>query len=192
MIFAIPHNVTLPKVLSIPPKYHILLVLNAEGNYIDYRYFDAYNKTPRYPFGHGLSYTTFNYSSLHISPPTPLLAYPTGTPSVGGPTDLWDTVTNITLTIRNTGSRAGAEVPQLYIEYPEAAKQPVRQLRGFDRVEIAKGGSVEVKFGLRRRDISYWDVGAQKWGVAGGKYGVRVGASSRDVRVEGEFEVKTV
>lgn len=167
-------------------------VANDAGNYIDYRYFDAYNKTPRYAFGHGLSYTTFNYSSLHISPTTSLPRYPTGTPSVGGPTDLWDTVANITLTIENTGPRAGAEVPQLYIEYPEAAKQPVRQLRGFERVEIEKGESVEVKFGLRRRDISYWDVGAQKWGVVAGSYGVRVGASSRDVRVEGEFVVKTV
>ena len=101
-----------------------------EGNYIDYRYFDAYNITPRYEFGHGLSYTTFNYTNLSIAfPSTSLPTYPTGTPSVGGPPppqDLWDTVVRISATITNTAPLDGAEVPQLYIGFPTEAKQPMR------------------------------------------------------------------
>lgn len=89
-----------------------MLMIN-EGNYIDYRYFDAYNIIPRYEFGHGLSYTTFNYTNLSIaSPSTSLPTYPTGTPSVGGPPqDLWDTVVRISATINKhcpPGRRRGA------------------------------------------------------------------------------------
>ncbi|KAL4739928.1 putative beta-glucosidase D [Aspergillus similis] len=162
-----------------------------EGNYIDYRYFDAYNVTPRYEFGYGLSYTDFAYSSLHIQGPSALSTYPTGQLAVGGYEDLWDTVATVTVTIRNTGSLDGAEVPQLYISYPDVAKQPVRQLRGFDNVYIKKGQTAKVTFELRRRDISYWDVQHQKWAVAPGTYGVSVGASSRDLRTHGSFVVKT-
>lgn len=107
-----------------------------EGNYIDYRYFDAYNVTPRYEFGYGLSYTNFTYSNLKINSPSELSTYPTGKLSVGGYEDLWDTVASASATVQNTGSVDGADVPQLYIEYPKSAKQPVRQLRGFDNVDI--------------------------------------------------------
>ncbi|KAL4987983.1 putative beta-glucosidase D [Aspergillus falconensis] len=162
-----------------------------EGNYIDYRYFDAYNVTPRYEFGYGLSYTDFAYSNLHIQGPSALSTYPTGQLAVGGYEDLWDTVAKVTVTIRNTGTLDGAEVPQLYISYPDVAKQPVRQLRGFENVHIKKGRETKVTFELRRRDISYWDVQEQKWAVAPGKYGVSVGASSRDLRQHGSFVVKT-
>jgi beta-glucosidase len=95
------------------------------------------------------------------------------------------------VTIRNTGSVAGAEVPQLYISYPKSARQPLRQLRGFEKVEIKKGEKSDVKFELRRRDISYWDVKAQKWAVAPGTYKVYVGASSRDLRQHVTFTVQT-
>ncbi|KAL6237503.1 putative beta-glucosidase D [Aspergillus navahoensis] len=161
-----------------------------EGNYIDYRYFDAYNVTPRYEFGYGLSYTSFAYSNLRIQGPSALATYPTGQLAVGGYEDLWDTVAKVTVIIRNSGSFDGAEVPQLYISYPDLAQQPVRQLRGFENVFIKKGQKTKVTFELRRRDISYWDVQEQKWAVAPGKYGVSVGASSRDLRLQGSFAVK--
>lgn len=160
-----------------------------EGNFIDYRYFDAYNVTPRYEFGYGLSYTEFKYSDLRNDGPKTLSAFPAGKRAVGGYEDLWDVVASVSVKIRNTGSVDGAEVPQLYISYPEASEQPVRQLRGFENVDIKKGDNQEVKFDLRRRDISYWDVKAQNWAVAPGEYHVFVAASSRDFRERGSFKV---
>ncbi|KAK1147209.1 hypothetical protein N8T08_001948 [Aspergillus melleus] len=161
-----------------------------EGVYLDYRYFDANNITVRYPFGHGLSYTSFSYSNLNVNNPSPLSKYPTGAHSVGGNSDLWDTVGKVLVTVHNTGSVDGAEVPQLYLGFPEAAGQPVRQLRGFKRVDIKAGGSKKVNFSLRRRDLSYWDVKAQKWAVAQGQYKVFVGASSRDLKLNTRFTVR--
>ncbi|KAJ5122516.1 beta-glucosidase D [Penicillium atrosanguineum] len=162
-----------------------------EGNFIDYRYFDAAKVTPRFEFGYGLSYTNFTYSGLQIKSPSPLSTYPTGKLSVGGYKDLWDVVANVSATVRNTGSVDGAEVPQLYIGYPKAAKQPLRQLRGFEAIDIKSGQQEQVKFELRRRDISHWDVAAQKWAVAPGVYKVYVGASSRDLKLHGTFSVET-
>ncbi|KAI3028366.1 CAZyme family GH3 [Aspergillus niger] len=160
-----------------------------EGVYLDYRYFNKHDITPRYPFGHGLSYTTFDYSDLHITAPSSISKAPQGKKSVGGPSDLWDNVASVSVLITNNGTLAGAEVPQLYIEFPEAADQPVRQLRGFERVEIDAGGHSYVTFDLRRRDLSYWDVLAQEWLVASGSYNVYVGASSRDLRLNGTFSL---
>ncbi|PYI04230.1 putative beta-glucosidase D [Aspergillus sclerotiicarbonarius CBS 121057] len=161
-----------------------------EGVYLDYRYFDAYKVTPRYPFGHGLSYTTFSYSDLTINKPSNLTEYPTGEHTVGGHSDLWDNVASVSVEVANTGSLDGAEVPQLYLGFPSSAQQPVRQLRGFERVEIAAGDKSKVTFKLRRRDISYWDVTAQQWLVASGNYKVYVGASSRDLKLNGTFTVQ--
>lgn len=162
-----------------------------EGNYIDYRYFDAYNVNPRYEFGYGLSYTNFTYSNLKINSPAALTTYPTGKLSVGGHEDLWDIVVSASVTVQDTGSVDGAEVPQLYIKYPKSANQPVRQLRGFDNVEIKAGKHERVKLQLRCRDISHRDVKSQKWAVAPGTYTVYVGASSRDLRLHGTFTVQT-
>ncbi|KAE8146051.1 glycosyl hydrolase family 3 N terminal domain-containing protein [Aspergillus avenaceus] len=160
-----------------------------EGVNIDYRYFDAFNVTPRYPFGHGLSYTNFKYSNLMIKEPKGLSAFPTGEHTVGGKKDLWDEVMSVEVTVANAGSVAGAEVPQLYLGYPSAAQQPVRQLRGFQRVEIHEGQRTQVTFPLRRRDLSYWDTQRQEWGVMAGEYQVYVGASSRDLRMHNRFTV---
>ena len=79
--------------------------------------------------------------------------------------------------------------PQLYIYYPKAAYQPVSQLPGFENMEIKKGQQSEVRFNLRCRDISYWDIKAQNWVVTPGSYHVYVGASSRDLRKRGSFTV---
>ncbi|KAL4881825.1 glycosyl hydrolase family 3 N terminal domain-containing protein [Aspergillus karnatakaensis] len=160
-----------------------------EGVYLDYRYFDAQNVTPRYPFGHGLSYTTFSYADLSTHVHADIPKHPTGELTVGGYSDFWDTVASVSARITNNGSRFGAEVPQLYIGFPDAADQPVRQLRGFERIELKKGGKKTVKFDLRRRDISYWDVVEQQWLVARGEYKVYVGASSRDLRLKGSFKI---
>lgn len=157
-----------------------------EGNYVDYKYFDTYNVTPRYEFGYGLSYTTFDYSDLSvvITNSTALAStYPTGALAVGGKTDLWDEVVSATMTIANNGTVDGNEVSQLYVQYSDAADQPVRQLRGFERTLISSGSSSIMTFSVRRRDLSMWDVAAQEWALLSGDYIFSVGASSRDLRV---------
>ncbi|PYH73536.1 beta-glucosidase [Aspergillus vadensis CBS 113365] len=164
-----------------------------EKVYLDYKYFDAHNITPRYEFGFGLSYTTFNYSV------PPAISYvdesalahpiPTGKLVPGGKADLWDEVMRVTMNITNTGDRDGAEVAQLYVSFPEEADQPVRQLRGFQKVFLRAGEKGLVEFGLRRRDLSYWDVGRQEWVLAKGVYRFWVGASSRDLRGWVEYVV---
>ncbi|EKG12062.1 Glycoside hydrolase family 3 [Macrophomina phaseolina MS6] len=158
----------------------------SEGNYIDYKYFDAYNVTPRYEFGYGLSYTTFKYADTLSVAKTNGSAlartYATGPLAVGGREDLWDVVATAETSIANTGERDGAEAAQLYVKFPAAAGQPLRQLRGFEKVHLAKGAEQKVKFELRRRDLSYWDVEAQNWAVARGTYEFFVGASSRDLK----------
>jgi beta-glucosidase len=157
----------------------------AEGVHIDYRYFDANNMSVRYPFGHGLSYTTFEYGKIAAtkSNKTALTSkYPTGSLGLGGPKDLFDDVISIRFTLKNTGDVAGAEVAQLYVEYPSEAKQPVRQLRGFEKVALSAGQQKDVTIGVRRRDISFWDTVAQKWALASGSYTFSIGSSSRDLK----------
>lgn len=165
----------------------------SEGVYLDYRYFDAQNMSVSYPFGHGLSYTTFNYSSTATATVTNTTAlaskYPTGGLAIGGEADLWDEVVSVTTTISNTGSRDGAEVAQLYLTFPSEAAQPGRILRSFEKVQIAAGATADVTLSLRRRDVSYWNVVAQKWAIASGTYTVSVGASSRDIKATTTFTV---
>ncbi|MEV6850528.1 glycoside hydrolase family 3 C-terminal domain-containing protein [Actinoplanes sp. NPDC051411] len=139
-------------------------VLYGEGVFIGYRWYDALRRSVRYPFGHGLSYTTFAYSELEVS--------------------VSDAVT-VSCTVSNTGSRAGREVIQLYVGDPDAAvRRPLRELRGFDKVTLAPGESTRVTFPLSSRDFAYWDVAADAWRLEGGDFTIEVGASSRDIRLE--------
>lgn len=157
----------------------------AEGVHIDYRYFDANNVSVRYPFGHGLSYTTFEYGALSAdqTDKAALAAkYPSGDLGLGGSKDLFDDVISIHFTLKNTGDADGAEVAQLYVTYPSAAQQPVRQLRGFEKVALSAGQQKDVSINVRRRDISFWDTAAQKWALASGEYTFSVGTSSRDLK----------
>jgi beta-glucosidase len=165
----------------------------SEGTLVDYRHFNAKNITPRYEFGFGLSYTTFNYSNLAItkaasSSNTTTLntgAYPKGPVAEGGQTDLWDVLVTVSADVTNAGDVAGAEVAQLYVGIPGAAA--TRQLRGFDKVFLNATATEKVEFGLTRRDLSVWDVVAQKWRLPLGEpgFGIWLGASSRDLRLQG-------
>ncbi|KAI8262813.1 putative beta-glucosidase D [Colletotrichum sp. SAR11_239] len=164
----------------------------SEGVYIDYRYFDSKNTTVRFPFGHGLSYTTFTYDKVDATATnqTALSSkYPTGALFPGGQADLWDEVVSVKTKVQNTGAIEGSEVAQLYVTFPAEAAQPTRVLRGFEKVNVALGQSGDVTFSLRRRDLSYWDTTAQQWAVAKGTYTFSVGASSRDIRGTAQITV---
>ena len=160
-----------------------------EGVYIDYRAFDKEGIEPRFEFGFGLSYTTFEYSGLEISEAEGDVAeYPD--PSVkiiqGGHPDLWEVVCNVSISVTNIGTVLGHDVPQLYVGIPDA---PVRQLRGFERVALQPGETKNVVFPLTRRDLSVWDVVMQQWRLQRGEYGLWVGASSRDLKLNGTLEI---
>lgn len=247
----------------------------SEGLYIDYRHLQAHNITPRYPFGHGLSYTKFSFTNATLTPLTPLSTFPpprspkpattpsypdtippfsevswansgipllqrinrylypylsfpplnsaasnntnTTTPSTsnsssfvsasypypsgysqtshpvppsggsqGGNPALFDPVYSLSLTVTNTGSVPGKAVAMLFVEYPQAAgfETPPRQLRDFVKTRtLGEGEGETVTLGMRRKDVSVWDVGVQDWRVLEGGYGFVVGGSVEDLRV---------
>ncbi|KAL2141502.1 hypothetical protein VTI28DRAFT_2320 [Corynascus sepedonium] len=161
----------------------------SEGLFIDYRHFDQEEIEPRYEFGFGLSYTTFEYADLEATS-TATAGPATGETIPGGAADLWEEVVTVTASITNSGEVDGAEVAQLYLTLPSSAPpSPPKQLRGFVKLKLAAGESGTATFNLRRRDISYWDSGVGQWVVPEGEFGVSVGSSSRDIRLTGSFTV---
>ncbi|KAK7735577.1 glycoside hydrolase 3 [Cytospora paraplurivora] len=161
----------------------------SEGLYIDYRHFDHAGISPRYEFGFGLSYTNFTYSKLSVTS-TATSGPATGATVSGGRADLFADVAAVTATITNSGSVAGAEVAQLYITLPSGAPSaPPKQLRGFTKLSLAPGASGTATFNIRRKDLSYWDTVTHNWIVPGGRFGVSLGASSRDVRLTGSITI---
>ncbi|KAI1465934.1 glycoside hydrolase family 3 protein [Daldinia caldariorum] len=159
-----------------------------EGVYIDYRHFDQKNITPRYEFGFGLSYTTFNYSNLKIEKRSDANTneYPTGEIREGGQVDLWDVVASVSADVKNVGDVYGGEISQLYVGIPKA---PVRQLRGFEKSFLNATEQATATFLLTRRDLSVWDVVAQKWRLQPGEYRIWVGRSSRDLPLNGTLTI---
>ncbi len=138
-------------------------VLYSEGIDVGYRWYDARNLTPLFPFGYGLSYTSFAFSDLHVTPPQ--LA------GRGAPV-------KVTARVTNTGRVAGSEVAQLYLGDPAAAGEPPRQLKGFQRVALGPGQSGVVSFTLDAHDLSYWNDAANGWVVPPGGFRIYVGDSS--------------
>ena len=163
-----------------------------EGNLIDYKAFDAHNKSVAFEFGFGLSYTFFDISCLQIevgASNVSRMPDPTAPIQPGGNAELWDTLATIRATVTNTGSVAGATVPQLYLSYPPEANAPARSLRGFEKMRLEARASGTVQFSLTRRDLSYWETTAQAWTLPAGRIGVQVGFSSRKLPLEGGFTV---
>jgi beta-glucosidase len=161
----------------------------SEGVYIDYRDFDAKNITPRYEFGFGLTYTTFSYSDLEINvlPGVSTSYFPPDSPVMqGGIASIWDVVAQVYATVSNTGSTDAAEVAQLYVGIPGG---PIRQLRGFSKVDIPVGSNVTVEFDLLRRDLSEWSVADQSWVLQQASYPIYVGSSSRDLPLTGTLTI---
>lgn len=145
----------------------------SEGLKVGYRWYDAHDQKPLFPFGYGLSYTTFAFSHLSVSP--------TSTTSLG--------TVQVDATVTNTGTRTGAEVAQLYLGFPSAAGEPPRQLKGFQKVTLAPGESTRVHFTLTPQDLSIWDTAASTWSVPTGAFQVQVGDSSADLPLSGQFQV---
>ncbi|CAI7609676.1 unnamed protein product [Penicillium bialowiezense] len=160
-----------------------------EGLLVDYRHFDKNGISPRYEFGFGLSYTTFEYSRLSIN--VAATAGPlNGRIVPGGAEELFESVGTISTLVKNSGGVLGSEVAQLYIGLPDSVPgTPPKQLRGFEKLSLYPLQSSMATFPLTRRDLSYWDVKKQKWVIPKGTFTVYVGSSSRDIRQHGKFHV---
>jgi beta-glucosidase len=150
----------------------------SEGIDVGYRYYDATNETPLFPFGYGLSYTTFAFSHLRVTPHQVQNATSNpGTPACRCNGQSGTQVT-VSATVTNTGRVAGSEVAQLYLNDPAAAGEPPRQLKGFQKVTLKPGQSTTVRFNLSGLDLSYWNDTANGWVLPDGTFGVYVGDSS--------------
>jgi beta-glucosidase len=148
------------------------VVQYSEGVFVGYRYYDHNNIQPLFPFGFGLSYTSFAYRDLKVSPAKFSFA------------DGQQSIVTVDAVVRNTGRVSGDEVVQLYVGMPaDPVPQPPKQLKGFQKVTLQPGESRRVEFKLDAHSFSYWDVTAHRWRVAAGTYKIMVGASSRDIRL---------
>ena len=144
----------------------------SDGLQVGYRYYDTANVTPLFPFGYGLSYTSFQYSHLKLSQSN--VKNTTSGPDAGqGSTEL-----QVTATVTNTGSRTGADVAQLYLGDPASTSEPARQLEGYQRVSLKPGQSTQVQFPLDGHALSYFDTTADGWVIPDGDFTAYVGDSS--------------
>ena len=167
----LPH----PKLIE-PPEKHGPLdgvmeplppfdLIYTEGLKVGYKWFDAERKEPLFPFGHGLSYTTFAYAGLKATPQS------------------------VTFTVKNTGKRAGTETAQVYAGLPAAAGEPPKRLVGWDKVELQPGESKTVTVALDPLHLSIFNVEKDAWELLPGDYKVQVGASSRDLPLSANVSV---
>eukprot|EP00299_Pterocystis_sp_00344_P019251 c9570_g1_i1.p1 GENE.c9570_g1_i1~~c9570_g1_i1.p1 ORF type:complete len:852 (+),score=231.03 c9570_g1_i1:39-2594(+) len=140
---------------------------------VGYRWYGANNVTPRFPFGHGLSYTQFQYSNLRVVPVSPNA----------------QNGVQVSFDLQNTGSVAGSEVSQLYLAFPASAGEPPLQLKGFQKSFLQPNESVRVIFTVPPRHLSVWDVKSHNWALISGRFIAHVGASSQDIRLATPFVV---
>jgi beta-glucosidase len=145
----------------------------SEGLKVGYRWYDAQNIAPLFPFGFGLSYTSFSFSGLQVS----------GLDGSGN--------ASVSATVTNTGSRAGAEIAQLYVGDPASTGEPAKQLKGFQRVDLQPGASAKVTFPVTAHDLAYWNTTGSNWTTAAGGYQIMVGDSSRNLPLTGTLNVAT-
>ena len=146
----------------------------AEGIYVGYRYYDTRHVEPQFPFGFGLSYTSFEYSDLKVSPSKASAAKPI----------------EVTLQVRNTGDRPGAEVVELYIHDGHSPiDRPDHELKAFRRIDLKPGESGTVRLWLDRSSFSYWNSATHTWTATPGEFEIQIGASSRNIRLRAPFKL---
>ncbi len=139
-----------------------------EGMFVGYRYYDSSNKPVQFPFGHGLSYTTFEYSDIKVS-----------SDKIGENDKL-----TVTFNIKNTGNMDGAEVAQVYVKDIESSIfRPEKELKGFKKVFLKAGETQSVSIELDKRSFAYYNVNIKDWAVESGDFEIMVGASSRDIKL---------
>lgn len=171
---------TFPITLADNPSHHYFpggpaTVEYRESIYVGYRYYDTVDQQVLFPFGFGLSYTTFEYSDLQLSQDSMAET---------------DTLT-VTFTVKNTGDVAGKEIAQLYVRDVETSVfRPEKELKGFAKVELAPSEETTVTLQLTRRAFAYYSTERSDWAVESGQFEILVGASSRDIRLQGSIEVK--
>jgi beta-glucosidase len=155
--------------------HRISNVVYHEGVFVGYRWYESKKIEPLYRFGHGLSYTTFAYSDLRLTPDV----------LVG------DGRVSVEFTVTNTGKFAGAEVPQIYVRdlHPTVAR-PEKELKGFAKVTLKPGQSQVVRVRLTSRDFAYWDVATHAWKADAHDYNVLVGAASNVIKLEGKVALQ--
>ncbi|KAK4706027.1 beta-glucosidase, partial [Phenoliferia sp. Uapishka_3] len=167
-----------------------------EGVLIDYKWFDAKNITPRYPFGFGLSYSTFEFSNATITSNNTLSAqtadanYVQKTNEIlSGGGDLYDQLYTVGVTLANTGDVYAAEVAQVYLTFPSSVtNQPPRLLRGFSKAYLDPGESTALEFPIRAKDIAVWKTDVQAWAIPSGEFTFSIGSSSRDLPLSVKFK----
>ena len=162
-----------PYLLADNPSYgnfpgYPLTVEYREGLFVGYRYYDTAHKNVRYPFGYGLSYTQFEYRDFNLS---------------ARKIDDSDSLT-VACSVKNTGKLAGREIVQLYISSKGSVIiRPEQELKGFQRVALEPGEEKQINFTLSGQDFAYYNAGVASWHVESGDYEIRIGASSRDIRL---------
>jgi beta-glucosidase len=145
-----------------------------EGIFVGYRYYDQKDVTPLFPFGHGLSYTSFTYSDLKVTKKVK-----TGEK------------VQVSLTVTNTGKAVGKEVVQLYVsDCKSSLPRPPKELKGFAKVALGPGESGTVEFSLDERALAFYDPHKQAWVAEPGEFEVLAGSSSRDIRLKAKFKLE--
>lgn len=145
----------------------------AQGIFVGYRGFEIKNLAPLFPFGYGLSYTSFEYSNLSIHPISALGHF------------------SVEFQIKNTGKVDGREVAQIYVSDPDASlPRPTKELKGFIKANLKSGETGDYKIDLYREALGFYDDRRGEWVAESGTFEVLVGASSADIRLKGEAELK--
>ena len=141
----------------------------SEGIFVGYRWYDAHHQEPLFPFGFGLSYTTFQFSNLKLR-------------------HEGDTVT-AEVTVKNTGTRQGSDVVQIYVGAPAAAEEPPSQLKGFARIKLQPGELKRVTIALPMKSLASWSERSHRWELAEGTYEFKAGESSRALPLQGHISL---
>jgi beta-glucosidase len=147
----------------------------SEEVFVGYRWYEHKKIEPLYPFGHGLSYTSFEYSALTVSK------------EQFGESD---TVT-VSFNVKNIGNLKGAEIAQLYVENVQCSvPRPVKELKGFKKLELTPGESAGVVLQLTKKDFSFWNPATKDWFAENGVFVLHVGSSSKDIKLKKEITLK--